>query len=134
MYKKKSEVKGKISSYVRSGNKKNYRQEKIAEIIRQEVSMLVLRHIKDPRVGMITISEVTVSKDYKYANVYFGVMGEKDRVPGCLEGLKSASGFIQHNLMKALQMKITPHVRFFYDTSFDYSEKMNKLINEIEKK
>ena len=114
-----------------------HRNKKISRRVLEELSELVLRGIKDPRVsnpngGFVTFTDIKLSPDNRYATVYFSVMGgDSKRMKECLEGLNSAKGFFEHHLKKNLEIKFTPNLTFAYDTTIDYSEKINKILNDI---
>ena len=94
------------------------------------ISELIIRDIKDPRIGFTTITRVELSMDSSTAHVGVSVLGNESNARLSLEGLKSASGYIHHKIYKVLRMKNTPRIEFFLDTSV--SEGVS-LINLIEK-
>ena len=107
----------------------NYRKERVNDSVMQEVSM-ILREVKDPRVGMITVTGASVSGDLKYAKIYFSAFDGD--VKETLKGLKSASGFIRSQLAQRLNLRATPEFTFVEDDSIAYGAHISKLLNSIE--
>ena len=92
------------------------RQRRIADQIQQEVSLLLLRGLKDQRIApMTTVTGVRVSPDYKFATVLVSVLGSEPQQRSTLIALKNAAGHIQGQLAKTLKLRHTPHLRFQFD-------------------
>lgn len=108
------------------------RANRIGELIRSEISDLLLRHIKDPRIGFCTITRVEVSGDYRHAKVFVSVMGNEDQKKLTLTGLKSALGFIRREAGKQLSLKYMPELILVLDRSLDYGFQIDKLLKELE--
>ena len=104
---------------------------RVGETIRAELSAIMLKDIKDPRIGFITITEVAMSPDLKVARVYFSQMGEGEDKEESLCGLRKASGFMRRELGRRLKLKFTPELRFFLDESLETGERISKLLKEI---
>jgi ribosome-binding factor A len=104
------------------------RGKKLGELIQKEVALLVQQQIKDPRVGMVTINEASVSRDLAFADIHFTVLpAEKTEV---VEGiLNEASGFLRSELAKTLITRTTPKLRFHYDYTIERGARMNKAID-----
>jgi ribosome-binding factor A len=108
-----------------------FRKHRVGELIRQVISELIALKIKDPRVQGVTITEVKMSADLKTATVYFsGLADGKEALH--LEGLTASEGFIRNQLRHELDLKYTPHLTFFYDSSFDNFAKINKLLKDLD--
>jgi len=107
-----------------------FRKDRVAELVRQVISDIVVLRIKDPRVQGITITEVRMSGDLKSARVYFGSLAD-GKVELHQAGLESAVGFIRHELRAELDLKVIPELSFHYDESFDYSHRINRLLKEV---
>lgn len=103
---------------------------RIAEQVRREVAELLHSGVKDPRVGMVTISDVEVSRDLKHAKIYFTVLGDQDLIDSSQTGLDSAVGFLRHELGKRLKVRTVPDLRFIYDHSLLQGERIDALIEE----
>ena len=108
--------------------KKSGRPQKLGDLIQREVSDLIRLEVRDPRVGMITITSVDVSPDMTHAKIYFTVL-EKDKLQDTLEGLKRSAGFLRAQLAKRVQMYTTPELRFVYDESVERGDRLSRLID-----
>jgi len=109
--------------------KKSGRPQKLGDLIQREVSDLIRLEVRDPRVGMITITSVDVSPDMTHAKVFFTVL-EKDKLPETLEGLKRSAGFLRAQLARRVQMYTTPELRFVYDESVERGDRLSRLIDD----
>lgn len=111
--------------------KKPYRLERVQHLMRAEISDIINNELKDPRIGMLSITRVLVSKDLGVAKVYFSTFKEED-AEETLEGLNNAKGYIFRALLKRLSLKQIPELRFFIDTSIKYAryieDKMKKIV------
>jgi ribosome-binding factor A len=107
-----------------------FRKHRVAGLLREVISDIVLHKIKDPRVQDVTITEVRLSNDLKSARVYFGCLAATD--PDLRkQGLESALGFIRRELRRELDLKYIPELTFSYDTSFDYSSRINRILKDL---
>ena len=109
------------------------RNKRIADEIQKSLALLLQTELKDPRVGFVTISGVDVTKDLSYANVYVTWMhahNSQDVEPQ-LEALRKAAGFLRSRLSKQLTTRITPHLKFKFDSSFVTGQKMDMLFAEL---
>jgi ribosome-binding factor A len=104
---------------------------KVGGAIREEISRMLLRDIKDPRIGFVTITRVTVSKDLRFVKVYFSVLGDQSAREESLKGLNSAKGFIRMELGKRLRLRYTPDIVFSFDPSLDNMNRLSELIRQI---
>jgi ribosome-binding factor A len=114
----------------------NYRRGRINDEMRKTLCE-ILRNVKDPRVAraFVSITAVDVTPDLKYAKIYFSSLGG-DASPAAkkeiLQGLRSCSGFLRHELAVRLNLRITPELAFYEDTSIAYGAKIAKILNGIE--
>ena len=108
--------------------KKSGRPQRLGDLIQREVSDLIRLEVRDPRVGMITITSVDVSPDMTHAKIFFTVL-EKDNLQDTLEGLKRSAGFLRAQLAKRVQMYTTPELRFVYDESVERGDRLSRLID-----
>lgn len=90
------------------------RSDRVSEQIKRELAMLIRNEIKDPRVGMVSIIDVRVTKDLKIAKVYFDTLQE-DMAESSSDGLNNASSYLRRSLGKALKLRSTPSLEFIYD-------------------
>ncbi|QKV52717.1 30S ribosome-binding factor RbfA [Comamonas antarctica] len=99
---------------------------KVSDQIQRDLSELIARELKDPRVGMITLQGVEVTPDYAHAKVFFSVLtGDPDQA---LEGLNQAAGFLRNGLFKRLHIHTVPTLHFVYDRTTERASDMNALI------
>ncbi len=103
---------------------------RIAEQIQRELADVIRTELKDPRVGMITITEVQVSPDHAYAKIFFTVLGDAARVEATLGGLRSAAGFLRSQLAHRIKLRSVPHLQFAYDKSVEHGATLSRLIDE----
>ncbi|MCB1692534.1 MAG: 30S ribosome-binding factor RbfA [Pseudomonadales bacterium] len=105
------------------------RGRRVADLIQEELARLLSTEIKDPRIGMVTINDVKVSRDLAWADVYFTMMGG-DGPEAAEEELGHAAGFLRSELARALSTRTTPRLRFHYDHSIEYGDHMSRKIAE----
>lgn len=109
------------------------RPERVQEAIRQEISNIVQHQIKDPRLGFITITKVDLTKDLRYAKVYFSVLGEdKDKLLA-LKGLNSAKGYIKGLIADRIKLRYMPEIEFKIDDSLEHRNKIYDILNKLKK-
>lgn len=109
-----------------------YRKEKMEEQIRRLVSEVLIKEIKDPRIGFVSVTSVSLKNDYSEARVGLSVLGNPRDIRKTWEGIHSAVGFIQHKIGKALHIRHTPRIEFFLDSSVADGVRMVELLNELE--
>jgi ribosome-binding factor A len=107
------------------------RSEKVAEAIHEMVSELLVKGLKDPRIGFVTITGVKVTDDLHLATVYFTVIGSDAEKTATEHGLNSARGFIRKELGKTLRMRYVPDLLFRYDASVEYGARIETILKEI---
>ncbi len=111
----------------------NYkRADRVADVIRSEISDIFIRRLRDPRIGTITITDVRVSDDLKVARIYYVLMGQDECSPDAKEGLKKANGFLRRELGKRLQLRVVPELIFSYDDSFIQGSRIEKLLAQVQ--
>ena len=104
---------------------------RVTEQVHHELAELVRAEVKDPRVGMVTITGVELTPDYAYATVYFTVLpGDEESVRSTLEGLRRAAGFLRSQLGRRVRIHTTPELRFVHDPSVERGISMSRLIDE----
>jgi len=107
------------------------RSDRVSGHIQKVLSDILLKNIKDPRLEDTTITGVKMSRDLKFARVYFITSGGKERVEEAIEGFKSALGYVKRKLASQLGLRYMPELRFFYDYSFDYGSHIDKIIKSV---
>lgn len=108
------------------------RAERVGCLIQRELSSLLARKIKDPRLDLVTITEVKITDDLRSARVFVSVVEGKDRMDSVLAGLKSAGGFLKSELSQRLGLRYTPTLKFIYDESFDRAASLNRLLRSLD--
>jgi len=106
------------------------RRDRVAEQIRREVAELIRTELKDPRVGMVSITDVEVTADYSHAKVFFSTLAGSEHVPAVLTGLQKAAGFLRRELGKRISIHMTPQLHFVFDQSLERGADLSKLIQE----
>lgn len=107
------------------------RAQRVAETIHKEISSLLIKGLKDPRIGFVTITAVDVTPDLRQAKVYYTLMGSQEDRARNQAGLDSCSTYIRQQLGRHLRLRFIPEVRFEYDASFDYGQHIEQLLSEV---
>jgi len=109
-----------------------HRIERVNSLIRQEISELLQRQVKDPRLGnFITVTEVVTSPDLKYAKVFISYIGNEEERKETLSVLTAAAGFFRRELIKRLTIRNIPELSFHWDDSIERGSRILKLIDEV---
>ena len=108
------------------------RSERVADLVRKEISEMLIRSIKDPRIGFVTITRVTVTDDCRSAKIYYSVVGSPEEREQSLEGLNSAKGYIRRELGHRMKLKYTPEIVFQFDPSIEYAVHMGEVIQHLQ--
>lgn len=108
------------------------RKRQVGDLLRDEISFLIQRGLKDPRIGFTSITRVDVSPDIRYATVFVSVLGTEEEQSATLVALNNASGFIRHELGPKLTMRNIPMVSFRLDRSMEHAENVARLLREID--
>ena len=111
--------------------KPSYRIERINETIKEILGELLLGPIKDPRVGMVTITAVRVSSDMSLAKVFYSVMGDEKSRSETRMGLESAKNFMRKSVADGLKTRNSPELRFVYDDSLDKAQAIDDALNDV---
>lgn len=108
------------------------RTQRIGDQIQRELAILIRQELKDPRLGMVTVSAVKVSPDMGYADIYVTVMGSSldDKPDESIKVLNAAAGFLRGEVGRAIRTRVTPRLRFHYDEVTARGNRMASLINE----
>ena len=104
---------------------------KVAEAIREVVSMAILTQLRDPRVSDVTVTYVEVSSDLRVAKVHVSVMGDDKKQELCLKGLQHAAGFLQSKVNDRIETRFTPKLQFKLDQGVKNSLKVAQILNEV---
>lgn len=106
------------------------RPQRIGDLIQRELAGLLARELRDPRVGMVTITSVDVSPDMSHANVFFTLL-DKDTLEGAQQGLERAAGFLRSQLARRVKLYSIPELRFRYDESIERADRLSRLIDSV---
>lgn len=104
---------------------------KVAQAIRQIVSMAILTEIKDPRVRDVTVTAVEVTPDLRQARVFISVRGDETKANLSLHGLRSAAGFLQSRIAERVDTRYTPKLTFVVDQGVKRSIEVQKMLREV---
>lgn len=107
------------------------RVEKVQELIKQEMSKMILSELKDPRIGFVTVTQVEATADLKSAKVYLSLMGSDEQKAATWEGLQRALGYMRSQIGQRIRLRLTPELTLHLDKSLDYSEHIQKLLQKI---
>ena len=106
------------------------RSDRVAEQVRRDLAELIRSELKDPRVGMISITDVEVTADYAHAKIFFSSLAGSENLTAVMTGLEKASGFLRRELGKRISIHTTPQLHFVFDHSLERGADLSKLIQE----
>jgi len=109
----------------------SHRPERVAEAIRQTVAAFLTEHVRDPRIGFVTVTAVEVSLDLAHARVRVSVMGSEEEKGKSLEGLASAARFLRAQLARELTLRVTPELRFELDRGLEHAQHIDRVLKEL---
>ncbi|RMG60247.1 MAG: 30S ribosome-binding factor RbfA [Deltaproteobacteria bacterium] len=107
------------------------RHVRVANLIREEIALLLSREVKDPKLQTVTITHVKVSRDLRRAQVFFSLMGTLKEREEAASSLKRAEGFIRRELGRSLHLKRIPALTFEYDDSYEKGMKIDALLKKL---
>ncbi len=107
------------------------RAERIAELVRQEISDVLKKKINDPRIGFTSITHVDVTDDLKHASIYVSVYGNQEKKDSTMAGLSSAKGFIRSAIAPRFDLKFFPELAFKLDNSIEHASKVFAIIDKL---
>ena len=110
------------------------RLERVNQLIKEEISAVLQRHIKDPRLGFVTVTEVDTTADLKLARVYVSVLGPEEQWAKSFKALESARGFVWSWLRRHLDLRATPELLFRPDRSMEHAAHIQSLLAELKAK
>lgn len=106
------------------------RADRVGEAVREVIADLLLRDIKDPRIGMITLTTVELTNDLKHAKVYFSCVGDDAVRRRSLDGLRSAAGFIRSQVTRQLKLRYAPDMLFYFDPTLEVADRLASLLKD----
>jgi ribosome-binding factor A len=107
------------------------RSERLGELLLAEISELVVRDLKDPRLGFVTFTRVELSDDLRHAKVFASILGSEPEKARTLQGLASATGYIRRHLGRSLRLRYTPELTFLIDESMEHGAKIAQLLRQL---
>jgi len=107
------------------------RQKKVAETLKREISDIISNELFDPRLGFITITRVNLSKDLRFAQIYFSVLSDEEGKKRAVEGLNNAKSLIKRRISERLNLRFTPEISFKLDPSVEYSIELQKELDRL---
>jgi len=110
-----------------------FKQERIERILEREISNIIRTEVKDDRLKFVTITKVSITNDLSIATVYYTVIGNEEQKQSTSTNLIAAKGFIKSSLSKKLEIRKTPDLKFKYDESLEYGDKIEQIIKKFKK-
>jgi len=102
---------------------------RVAEQIQRDLAELLRLEVKDPRIGMVTLTDVEVTADYAHAKVFFTTLGDAAQIAAATEGLNRAAGFLRHELGHRIKLRSIPQLHFIHDESVERGVRLSQLID-----
>jgi ribosome-binding factor A len=109
----------------------HHRPERVAQMVQHLLGELFARGMRDPRIGLVTITGVKMSPDLREARVFWTVHGDSEQRKHTGRGLQNARGFLRHEIGVQLKLRVTPELRFTYDEAIDRGERIEQLIRQV---
>jgi ribosome-binding factor A len=109
----------------------SHRANRVGEQMKKELSDIIGRKIKDPRIGFVTVTDVEVTGDLQQAKVFISVLGDEEQRENTLKGLAKAKGFIRSEIGNRIRLRKTPEIIFEWDESIDYGHRIDTLLNQL---
>ena len=107
------------------------RADRVSGLLQEVLSEILKKDIADPRLRMAIITGVKMSADLKLASIYYTTSGDKNSINAAAQAFNRAHGYIKKKLAQQLELRYMPQLRFFYDESFDYGSRIEKLLKTI---
>ncbi|WP_100373163.1 30S ribosome-binding factor RbfA [Bacillus sp. FJAT-45037] len=111
----------------------NVRAHRVGEQMKKELSDIIMRDLKDPRISFVTITGVDVTGDLQQAKVFITVLGSEEQKESTIKGLSKAKGFMRSEIGKRIRLRKTPEITFEFDESIEYGNRIQTLLNELNK-
>ncbi len=107
------------------------RPQRVGELVREEIARLLMKGIKDPRIGFVSVMSVRMSPDLRYANVYVSLYGSESERKGSLAGLQRSAGWLRGQVTRNLGLRFAPEIRFFPDDTLDRVFHLEEVFREL---
>lgn len=115
---------------MKAANRGFSRKDRVKEQVRRELAELIRTELKDPRVGMVSLTDVEITPDYAHAKVFFSTLSTGESLEAVQTGLQKASGFLRRELGKRIRIHTTPQLHFVFDQSLERGADLSRLIQE----
>lgn len=107
------------------------RANRVGEQMKKELGDIIGRKIKDPRIGFVTVTDVSVTGDLQQATVYISVLGDENQKENTLKALAKAKGFIRSEIGQRIRLRKTPEISFEFDESISYGNRIQTILHQI---
>ena len=107
------------------------RPQRVAELVREEIARLLMKGLKDPRIGFVSVMSARMSPDLKYANVYVSLFGSESEQKSSLIALRRSTGWLRGEVARNLKLRFAPEIRFFPDESVEYSFHLDEVFRQL---
>lgn len=107
------------------------RTSRVAEQMKKELGEIVNQKLKDPRIGFVTITDVSLTNDLSQATVYVSVLGNEDEKVQTLEGLQKATGFIRSEIGRRIRIRKVPEITFSFDDAHEYGNRIDSILQKL---
>ena len=107
------------------------RQRRVQELLVHEISIIIQRELKDPRIGFVTITDAEVTSDLRHARVFFTVLGDTAQPEETAKALNRAAGFVRSEFARRAQMRFVPEIRFEFDPSVERGARLEQLLRQV---
>src|SRR5579883_775648 len=108
------------------------RQEKVQEQLVQEISEIIRRDLRDPRLGFVTLTGAEISKDLRHAKIYVSVLGDEDAKKQSLKALNNAVGLLRGEFARRAHLRVAPEIEFRFDTGIERGQRIFELLHSVE--
>lgn len=108
------------------------KQQRMAQNIREQLSIIFLRGLRDPRLEAVTVTDVQIDREFQSADIYINALGDEDRRVEVLEGLAAASGYLRRELARGLRTRSVPQLHFHWDPLLAHAEQINQLLDDLD--
>ncbi|MFH1784693.1 MAG: 30S ribosome-binding factor RbfA [bacterium] len=109
------------------------RTDRINRLLQQHISSIIQRDVKNPRIGFVTVTKVSISRDLRHAKIFVSILGEKDKRDQSLDALTKATPFIRREIAARIKLRYTPEIRFYYDETIEKAVRIFSLLEEVKK-
>lgn len=108
------------------------RHDRVTEAIRKEASLIIHGELKDPRLGFVTVIRVELTRDLRFAKIFYSVLGKEEDYKKTKNALDSALGFIRRLIAQRMKLRLAPQIAFYEDRSSEYSVRIEEVLNQIQ--